>query len=117
MTDRTELSIRSGSTGPPSDSMWSGSPFRVEAGVMIGNATESAEHNANLSFFFASLKEGKTIKNQWLNKSKMISKPSGFSPERELGVMLLGRLAGRVREVICGNVLHGVRHPILTTKV
>lgn len=55
--DRTELSIRSGSTGPPSDSMWSGSPFRVVAGVMIGNATESAEHNANLNFFFASLKE------------------------------------------------------------
>lgn len=56
---QTEVSIRSGSTGPPSDSMWSGSPFRVVAGVMIGNATESAEHNANLNFFFASLKEGK----------------------------------------------------------
>lgn len=41
----------------PSESMWSGSPFRVVAGAMMGNATESAEHNANLSFFFASLED------------------------------------------------------------
>lgn len=39
----------------PSESMWSGSPFRVVAGAMMGRATESAEHNANLNFFFASL--------------------------------------------------------------
>lgn len=37
--------------------MWSGSPFRVVAGAMMGNATESAEHNANLNFFFASLED------------------------------------------------------------
>lgn len=41
--------------------MWSGSPFRVVAGVMMGRATESAEHNANLNFFFASLEDTKQI--------------------------------------------------------
>lgn len=41
----------------PSESMWSGSPLRVVAGAMMGKATESAEHNANLNFFFASLED------------------------------------------------------------
>ena len=44
----------------PSESIWSGSPFRVMVGTMMGKATESAEHNANLNFFFASLEEGTT---------------------------------------------------------
>lgn len=41
----------------PSESMWSGRPFLVVAGAMMGRATESAEHNASLNFFFASLED------------------------------------------------------------
>ncbi|TNN86509.1 hypothetical protein EYF80_003279 [Liparis tanakae] len=45
----------------PSDSMWSGSPFRVVARAMMGRATESAEHKANRNFFFASLEDTNKI--------------------------------------------------------
>lgn len=73
---------------------------------MIGNATESAEHSANLNFFLASLEEKTKQKTQETSKpvaEKLLNdcvqqsfcyRIVNFRPERELGVMLMGSLAG-----------------------